>query len=483
MLKAWLVTLAFLLPFAPLQAQPQAPLPQGITAVTSVEGVSEYRLANGLQILLVQDDSKPTTTVNVTYRVGSRHESYGETGMAHLLEHLIFKGTPTTRNALAEFSRRGLRANGTTSLDRTNYFASFAADDERLRWYLSWQADAMVNSFIAKEDLASEMTVVRNEMEIGENNPGRVLLQRTLATMYDWHNYGKSTIGARSDVENVDISRLQAFYRKYYQPDNATLIVAGRFDTAKTLEWIARYFGPLQRPQRTLEPTYTLDPAQDGERSVTVRRNGGAPTVYVGFHGPAGPHADAVAMDALSIILGDTPSGRLHRRLVDRQLAASTFASFWTSAEPSPFFVGAQLAPGQDVAAARAAILEAVESLVTEPVTKEELERARTQFLADWELGFTDPERVGVALSGAIATGDWRLFFLERDRMRALTLEDVQRVARQYLVRDNRTIATYLPTERPERAPAPARVDVAPMVAGYKGDPDAEVQRRPGKDK
>jgi len=214
------------------------PLPAGLTQVTSVEGITEYRLPNGLQVLLVPDESKPTTTVNVTYRVGSRHENYGETGMAHLLEHLVFKGTPTTRNVWADFTKRGLRANGSTWTDRTNYFASFAAHEDNLRWYLSWQADIMVNSFIAKADLDTEMTVVRNEFESGENSPGRVLFSKLLAGMYDWHNYGKDTIGARTDIENVDITRLQAFYRKYYQPDNGTLTLDSQFGRAKCREWV-----------------------------------------------------------------------------------------------------------------------------------------------------------------------------------------------------------------------------------------------------
>ncbi len=206
-------------------------------------------LPNGLQVLLAPDDSKPTTTVNLTVRVGSRHEGYGETGMAHLLEHMVFKGTPTTRNAWAEFSKRGLRANGSTWVDRTNYYASFAANDANLRWYLGWEADAMVNSFVARRDLDTEMTVVRNEMEMGENSPGRILFEKTMSAMYQWHNYGKSTIGARADVENVDIGRLQAFYRTYYQPDNATLIVSGQFDPAKVLDWIQQSFGRIAEAQ------------------------------------------------------------------------------------------------------------------------------------------------------------------------------------------------------------------------------------------
>ena len=455
-------------------AQAIAPQPVGspgaLQKVTQVEGITEYRLANGLQLLLVPDDTKPTTTVNVTYRVGSRHESYGETGMAHLLEHLIFKGTPTTRNVMAEAGKRGLRFNGTTSFDRTNYYASFSANPDTLRWYLSWQADAMVNSFIARADLDTEMTVVRNEMEAGENNPFRSTSQQTLAAMYQWHNYGKSTIGARADVESVDIARLQAFYRLHYQPDNATLVVAGKFDTAQVLAWTAQYFGPLHKPTRLLQRTYTLDAAQDGERSVTVRRKGGAPLLLVGWHGVPAAHPDYPAVQVLVEILGAAPSGRLHKRLVDQQLAASTFGLSFGLAEPGPLLLGAQLAPGQDLTKAREALLATVDAIATEPITAEELERVRTQALNDWNEGFSDPEQVGVALSEAIGNGDWRLYFIERDRIRTLKLADVQRVATTLLLPDNRTVGTYLPTDAPRRAPAPARVDLAPLVAGYQGD-------------
>ena len=445
-------------------------LPPGLTQGASVEGITEYRLANGLQLLLVPDDSKPTTTVNVTYRVGSRHENYGETGMAHLLEHLIFKGTPTTRNVWAEFTKRGMRPNGTTSYDRTNYFASFAANDDTLRWYLGWQADAMVNSLIARADLDTEMTVVRNEFESGENNPGRVLTQQVLATMYRWHNYGKSTIGARSDIENVDIPRLQAFYRQHYQPDNATLTVSGRFDTSKVLAWVAQSFGPLPKPTRVIAPTYTLDPPQDGERSVTVRRSGGAPLLYMTYHVPAGAHPDFAAVSLLSMVLGDAPGGRLHKRLVDKQLVAQTFAGAWALAEPGPLITGAALAPGQDVDKARAEMATVLDTLAAEPFTAEELERARTAWLNDWEQGFTDPERVGVQLSDAISRGDWRLYFLQRDHVRKVTLADLQRAASTWVRRDNRTVGLYLPSTQTERAPMATRVDVPALVAGYRGD-------------
>jgi len=240
------------------------------TKVTSVEGITEYRLDNGLKVLLFPDNSKPTVTVNVTYLVGSRHEGYGETGMAHLLEHMLFKGTAKRGGIMGELTSHGAQFNGTTSYDRTNYFETMTATDENLRWALEMEADRMVNSRVSRKDLDTEMTVVRNEFERGENNAGRVLEERVLATAYLWHSYGRSTIGARSDIERVPIERLQAFYRNYYQPDNAVLVVAGKLDEAKTLGWTKETFGAISKPSRTLAPTYTEEPVQDGERQVTL---------------------------------------------------------------------------------------------------------------------------------------------------------------------------------------------------------------------
>ena len=445
---------------SPTRTAPAAPL-------HSVEGIHEYRLDNGLQVLLVPDASKPTTTVNVTYRVGSRHENYGETGMAHLLEHLLFKGTPSHPEVWSEFTKRGLRANGTTSFDRTNYFASFAANPDNLKWYLDWQADAMVNSFIARKDLDTEMTVVRNEMEMGENNPGRMLFQKTVAVMYDWHNYGKSTIGARSDVENVDIKSLQAFYRLYYQPDNATLVISGKFDREQVLAWIDASFGKIPKPTRELPRLYTLDPVQSGERSMTLRRVGGTPMLMAAYHLPPAAHPDFAAAEALALILSTTPSGRLHKQLVETRLASSIFAEPLGLADPGFALIGADLAPGQDPDKARDALLAVIEGFAESPVTQEELDRAKTQWLKAWDQQFTNPEAIGVALSGSIAQGDWRLFFLLRDRVQALTLADVQRVATERLIRSNRTLGTYLPTAKPVRAPTPAAVDVAEQLKTF----------------
>lgn len=444
-------------------------LPKGVTQVASVEGITEYRLENGLRVLVFPDATKPTVTVNLTYLVGSRHEGYGETGMAHLLEHLLFKGTPTNADIPAEMRRRGIRYNATTWYDRTNYFGSFAEGEGNLDWLLSLEADRMVNSKVARADLDSEMTVVRNEMERGETEPFRVLMSRLSATAYLWHNYGNSTIGARADVENMPIEALQAFYRRYYRPDNATLLVAGRVDPADVLARVARHFGPIPKPAEPLARTYTAEPAQDGEREITVRRVGETRLVGLSYHIPASTHPDTAALQVLGQVLGDTPTGRLHKSLVEPGLATSISASPWLLAEPGLFLSFAMVPVDGDPEATAKALIEGVEQATATAFTEDEVKRARERLLKNIELLFNDANSTAMSLSEAIAAGDWRLFFLRRDRIEAVGVEDVTRVAKQYFKPANRTLARFVPTEAPDRAEIPAAPDVASLVEGYVG--------------
>ena len=448
-------------------------LPEGISEGATVEGVTEYTLDNGLRVLLAADPSRPNTTVNMTYLVGARHENYGETGMAHLLEHMLFRGTPSLPNALGEFSKRGLAANGTTSADRTNYYASFAANPETLNWYIAWQADAMVNATISKDDLDAEMTVVRNEMERGENSPFRVLMQKMQASAYQWHNYGKSTIGARSDVENVDISQLQAFYREYYQPDNAVLIISGQFDVDATLEQIATSFNPLTKPSRTLRPEYTQEPVQDGTRTVALRRQGGSPIVAAQYHIPAEAHPDYTAVSIGASILGDTPSGRLYQSLVENKLATSVFGFAAGQHDPSYAFFGAELENSMDQQQALDALNQALETLADHPFTEEEVNRIRSKWLNSWSRAYADPSQLAAALSESVSSGDWRLFFLARDQVEAITVQEVQEATTRWLVADNRTNGLYIPTETPLRAPAYEPTDLSARLEGYEGKASA----------
>ncbi len=453
-------------------ASAAAKLPRGVEQLNSIEGITEYRLKNGLQVLLFPDPSQETITVNITYKVGSKHENYGETGMAHLLEHLVFKGTPRHKNIAKELTDHGAEPNGTTWTDRTNYYETFSATDENLKWALDLEADRMVNSFIAKKDLDSEMTVVRNELENGENSPVGVLIDRMLATSFDWHNYGKSTIGARTDLENVKIENLKAFYKKYYQPDNATLIVSGKIDQDKTIKLVHKYFSKIKRPKRQLQELYTEEPIQDGERQVTIRRAGDVKVVASMYHIPAGFDEMYPAVALLTNILADPTSGRLHKTLVKNNLAANSYGFSFQWGEPGVAIFMAQLGVDKDIEPARVAMLETLENLTDEPISDEEVARAKAKMIKQFELRFNSSQSIALELSEWIGMGDWRLMFIDRDRMEQVTADKVRSAAAEYLVNDNRTLGLFLPEQNPDRADSIVRLqqsDVDQLVAGYQG--------------
>ena len=455
----------------PAQTPAAPPLPAGIQRVTSVEGITEYTLANGLRVLLFPDQSKSTITVNATYLVGSRHEGYGETGMAHLLEHLLFKGSTRHPNIPKELQDHGSRPNGTTSYDRTNYFETFSATDANLEWALDLESDRMVNAFVSRKDLDSEMTVVRNEFEAGENNPLGVLYQRVLSTAYLWHNYGKAVIGSRADIENVPIERLQAFYKTYYQPDNALLVVAGKIDEARTLGLISKYFGPIPRPQRTLPTIYTNEPTQDGERSVTLRRVGDVQNVVVGYHVPSGSHADFPAVQLASQILADnSPSGRLYTALVETKKASNVGGQGLQLRDAGMWILLMEVRKESSLDDARDTLLATIDAVRTTPFTSDELARARNRLLSGIELQFNNSEQMALSLSNWASMGDWRLFFLNRDRITQVSLADIQRVATYYTKPSNRTVGVFIPGEQPDRAEIPAPPDLVATFKGFKGN-------------
>jgi zinc protease len=447
----------------------QQSLPAGVQKVTSVEGITEYSLTNGLRVLLFPDDSKPKLTVNITYLVGSRFEGYGETGMAHLLEHMNFIQTKTRTNIKKELVDHGAQMNGTTDYDRTNYFETLNASDENLRWALELEADRMVNTRIEKPLLDKEMTVVRNEFEAGENDPGNILYERVLETAYLWHAYGHPTIGNKSDIEKVPIEKLAAFYQKYYQPDNALLTVAGKFDATKALAWVTELFGRIPRPERTLEQPYTMEPAQDGERSVTLRRVGDTQYVMALYHVPAALNPDDAAVQVLCGVLGDVPSGRLYKALVDAKKAVGAGMGSDELHDPGFAVASAQLSPDQNLDEARQILLKTVEDFAKEPPSKEEVERVKTHIRKNIDLAFANSQAIALMLTEYAAQGDWRMLFLERDRLAAVTPEDVERVAKAYLKESNRTLGEYIPTKAPDRVEIPPTPDLTATFKDFKG--------------
>jgi len=391
---------------------------------------------------------------------------------------MVFKGSPKHPNIPQELTEHGSRPNGTTWYDRTNYFETVPATDENIAWALDLEADRMVNSFIAKKDLETEFSVVRNEFESGENFPTSVLLQRGMSTAFLWHNYGKSTIGARSDIENVPIERLQAYYRKYYQPDNALLVVAGKIDEANVLKVIADKFGPIPKPVRSLDrgnmifPTYTAEPVQDGEREVSLRRTGDVQVAMAFYHVPAGTHPDFAAVSVLTEVLGTQPAGRLYKTLVETKKASTTFAFSWLLREPSVLIGAATLRKEQSLDDAKKTLIESIEGAVSAPPTSEEVERAKTTLVKNLELSLTNSQSVGLNLSEWASAGDWRVVYIHRDRLKKVLPADVQRVAAAYLKPSNRTVALFHPTEKPDRAEIPVVTDaqIVALVSDYKGN-------------
>jgi zinc protease len=447
-------------------------VPQGVEKKATVGGITEYDYPNGLRVLLFPDPSSPKVTVNMTYLVGSRHEGYGESGMAHLLEHMNFILTTNGRDVKKELTAHGAQWNGTTDVDRTNYFETVTATDENLKWALGLEADRMVNMRIEKPLLDTEMTVVRNEFERGENQPERILEERVLSTAFLWHNYGKSTIGSRADIEKVPIDRLAAFYKKYYQPDNAVLVIAGQFDPVKTLAYVAQTVGAIPRPTRKLDETYTIEPVQDGERAVELRRVGDNQVIMMAWHGPAMAHADSAALEVLSGVMSGGgrggSTGRLYKALVDNKKALSVRMGNEEAHDPSVILVSATLSKDQSLDDARKTIVDTVASAVSEPPTKEEVEREKARILQGMERRMTNSQQAALGLSESIAAGDWRLFFLNYDQLKAVTTDDVVRVAKTYFKASNRTVGEFIPTPAPDRTDVPATPNLSAELNDFK---------------
>jgi zinc protease len=395
--------------------------------------------------------------------------------MAHLLEHMLFKGTPTHENIPKLLTGRGANFNGTTWLDRTNYYETLPATDENLQFALKLEADRMMNSYVKAEDLKSEMTVVRNEFERGENNPYSVLFQKMMSAAFTWHNYGNATIGNRADIERVPIENLQAFYKKYYQPDNAMVIVAGNFEPENALNYIDEFFGSIPAPERQLPTTYTEEPAQDGERIVELRRVGEVSLVGSIYHIPAGPHPDFAAVDVLEGIMTAEPAGRLYKALVEKRLAASIYGGVFALHDPGILRLLVEVNEGIEPDIVLDAMYEAIDVLREEGVTEEEVQRSRQSLLKQREQNASKSSSIAIELSEWAAQGDWRLYFLYRDRVEQVTVEDVNRVAAAYLRPNNRTTGVFIPTESPDRVEIPPTPSLAEMIGEYQGRDDVAL--------
>jgi len=421
------------------------------TKITEYDGITEYKLdANDLKVLLVPQRAAPVVAFMVVYRVGSRNEAVGHTGSTHLLEHMLFKGTPTYNKKngtqiAAVLQKQGAVFNADTWFDRTRYYEMLPSDQFELAVHL--EADRMRNSFIADEDRQSEMTVVRNELERGENEPSRILDERVWAMAFREHPYHHPTIGWRSDVEGVPTARLKDFYDTYYHPNNATAIVVGDFDDQTALDLIAKHFGSIPASPHIIPPMYTTEPDQEGEIRFKLRRVGQLGLVEMAWHIPEARHSDTAALTVLDHILSAGVTSRLYQSLMETQIAVDEHAQAFQFVDPGLFTVDVTLRPGVDHEQGEKVVLETIEKLKTEDVTEKELQKAKNIILTQMIYLRDSPFGVVSVLGESEAVADWKLYVDLPKLVEQVTAADIRRVVNTYFKEDNRTVGWFIPKE------------------------------------
>jgi len=424
-------------------------MPESFKRIKSSGGIEEYQLkSNGLKVLMLQDSSTPVATFMVTYHVGSRNEAIGYTGSTHLLEHLMFKGSRNYNKEKGtaiwdELQNIGAQINATTWNDRTNYFE--VVPSQYLEKAISIEADRMRYSFLRDEDRQPEMTVVRNEYERGENSPFDVLDKNIWATAYQAHPYHHSTIGWRSDIENVSTERLKDFYNIYYWPNNATATVIGDFNVDSTLSLIEKYFGEHSKSEHEIPKVYTEEPQQEGPRRIVVKRTGQAGITAVAHKTPHGLHNDIHAIHLLGKILCDGKSSRLYQKIVDQGLATSLFMYDFPFKDNGLFITYAFLTPEVSNQKVEEIILDEYNDIINNGVDQEELNRAIAKTRATVAFSRDGSYAVASALNEAIAIGDWEFYTNFLDNIEAVSTDNIQLAAKQYLVEDQSTIGWFIP--------------------------------------
>ncbi|MES2951426.1 MAG: pitrilysin family protein [Pseudomonadota bacterium] len=466
-MKRLLLTAGLLLASVLSQAAPVAV--KGYAHVKTVGSIDEYTLtSNGLQVLLMPEHSSPTLTFMVTYRVGSRNEVTGTTGATHLLEHLMFKGSKNhTRekgnNVDQLLERTGALYNATTWLDRTNYYANMG--NEHLGTVMTMEADRMRNLLLREEDRKPEMTVVRNEFERGENSPIQALYKEIYQTAFVAHPYHHSTIGHRSDIEKVSIEKLRAFYDTFYWPNNATITIIGDFEPAKALEMVKKSFGVYPKSPKPIPEMYTEEPEQSGARRTVVKRAGQLGVVAVAHKVPPATHADFAAVQLMSAILADGKNSRMYKAITNKNLSTGVEGEMGIFHDTSMHIVFAPLAPGAKHDEVEAIIVAEIERLKKDGVTETELKAAAAKTAADAAFKLDGSFGIAGNINEYIAAGDWTLFYGLDEAAKKVTVADIQRVAKKYLLEDSSTTGWFIPTST---GAASASAGAAGAKAGFK---------------
>ena len=411
--------------------------------------VTEKVLPNGLKILLKEEHKAPVVTFQIWYKVGSRNEKLGTTGMSHLLEHMMFKGTkkygPKTFSQTV--MRNGGNDNAFTSKDYTAYFETFAAD--RITISFELESDRMQNLLLDPKEFQSERKVVMEERRMRtDDDPTATMVEEMTAAAFIAHPYEWPVIGWMADINNITRDDLYNHYHRYYAPNNATIVVVGDFNTQALLPQIEKYFGRIP-PEPGVPKVGAKEPKQLGERRIIVKKQAELPAVFAGYHTPDLKHPDSYALEVLQGILSSGKSSRLYKSLVyEKQLALYAGGDYDNIAnDPNLFYVYAGVMPGKTVDDVEKALYAEIEKLKSAPVTDEDLQKAKNQIEASFIMGQDSIFYQAMLLGQFETVANWRLLEKYVDNIRAVTKEDIQRVAKEYFSEDNRTVGILIPVK------------------------------------
>lgn len=426
------------------------------------EQVFETVLPNGLKVILLENHKAPLVTFQVWYRVGSRNEEWGKTGLSHILEHMMFKGTEKV--GPEDFSRiiqeNGGNDNAFTSRDYTAYFENLSAD--RIQIALNLESDRMQNLMLREEDFHTERMVVMEERRLRtEDNPQAYLQEQLEATAFQIHPYHWPIVGWMEDLARLILEDLKSYYRTYYNPVNAFLVVVGDFKKEEILPRIEKAFGPYHKgamPNQEKEK----DPAQAGERRIFLKKEAQLPYIVMGYHVPNLREPDSYVLEVIATILSGGKSSRLYQSLVrEKRLVLSADADHsLLSRDPSLFYLSADLLPGKEVVEVEKALDQEVERLQREPMGERELEKAKNQLEAAFVYGQDSLFYQAMLLAQHEIALNWRALDDYIPSIRKVSTEDIQRVAKRYLTPDNRTIGILIPLPPKEGKPAPAESSI-----------------------
>jgi zinc protease len=429
-------------------------------------GISSYTLPNGFKIILIPFPSASNVRVELLVKTGSKLEGYGETGMAHLLEHMLFKGAGSRKNIKDDLTAMGASWNGTTTADRTNYFETLSSEPNKVDAVIQLEADRFIRAKFTKADLDSEMTVVRNELENSERNPSRLVFDALGRNSFVWHGYSRSTIGARTDIENTSYEALRAFHRKHYRPDNAALIVSGNFDYQRVLALATKQFAVAKNPSGIRQQNWTFDSPQALTQRSELFSSVGTTLTASAWKLPGVTERDTHALDLAAAAICDADWGSLRKDLVvDRALAVSAYCYTSSDADYGRFIAIAKAGQEADAEVLSKQLVQHIQDAASKGVTQAQLERARVAELNEMERAFDSHESIARIVSEHEVAGDWRLMFWVRDLVKSLQLEEANAALRKWLVSINRSDVLLRHVDKPAPvvisppAPAVSRVD------------------------